>query len=244
MGELGPCLIMLHVMIVTVRYLPLSSEYVEDEVSVYTRTNMDSVVIAQGQRMIDICKMCNLRIMNGRFWTDEGIGKYTCHTYNGSSTVDYYLCSHDLFQFVYGFYVKDVNMYSDHCPISLEINSLRLPTQRVAETVVTKMVWDVEKVREYQHYLSTGSSVKFNEMVNIIERQTGDNLTSSVNDAVVAFTDGIRLAADPLFLKRFNCCSLFIFVISDKAFFIKYMHGKNKECTYKLKAWHEIKVQS
>ena len=66
------------------------------------------------------------------------------------------------------------------------------------------MVWDVEKVREYQHYLSAGSSVKFNEMLNIIERQTGDNLTSSVNDAVVAFTDGIRLAADPLFMKRSN----------------------------------------
>ena len=66
------------------------------------------------------------------------------------------------------------------------------------------MVWDVEKVREYQHYVSTGSSVKFNEMVSIIERQTGDNFTSSVNDAVVAFTDGIRLAADPLFLMSFN----------------------------------------
>ena len=76
-------------------------------------------------------------------------------TYNGSSTVDYYLCSPDLFEFVCGFDVKYMNMYSDHCPISLEINSLRLPTQRVSETVVTKMVLDVEKVRKYQHYLST-----------------------------------------------------------------------------------------
>ena len=88
------------------RYLPLSSEYVEDEVSVYTRTNMDSVVNAQGQRMIDICKMCNLRIMNGRFGANESISKYTCHTYNGSSTVDYSICSPDLFQSVCGFDVK------------------------------------------------------------------------------------------------------------------------------------------
>ena len=67
-----------------------------------------------------------------------------------------------------------------------------------------EMVWNVEKVREYQHYLSTGSCVKLNEILSIIGRQTGDDLTPSVNDAVVAFTDGIRLAADPLFLKRFN----------------------------------------
>ena len=111
------------------RYLPLSSEYVEDEISVYTRTNMDSVVNAQGQRMIDICKMCNLRIMNGRFGTDEGIGKYTCHTYNGSSTVDYYLCSPDLFQFVCGFDVKDMNMYSDHCPILFEMRLIHCDFQ-------------------------------------------------------------------------------------------------------------------
>ena len=81
------------------RYLPLSSEYVEDEVSVYTRTNMDSVMNAQGQRMIDICKMCNLRIMNGRFGANESISKYTRHTYNGSSTGDYSICSPDLFCF-------------------------------------------------------------------------------------------------------------------------------------------------
>ena len=54
-----------------------------------------------------------------------------------------------------------------------------------------KMVWNVEKVLEYQHYLITDSSVKFNEMLSIIEIR---KLASLVNEAVVAFTDGIRLA--------------------------------------------------
>ena len=83
-------------------------------------------------------------------------------SYNGSSTVDYYLCSPDLFQFVCGFDVKDMNMYSDHCPISLEINSLRLPTQRDCGYENGMERW---KSTWYQHYLSTGSSVKFNKML-------------------------------------------------------------------------------
>ena len=66
---------------------------------------------------------------------------------------------------------------------------MRLLRQRVAEIVVTKMVWHIEKVLEYQHYLSTDSSVKFDEMLSIIEIQTVDNLASSVNKAVVAFTN-------------------------------------------------------
>ena len=78
------------------------------------------------------------------------------------------------------------------------------------------MVWHIENVLEYQHYLSTDSSVKFNEMLSIIERQTVDNLASSVNKSVVAFTNRIRLDAEPLFLKRFDIGEGTVMCINDK----------------------------
>ena len=107
-------------------YLPLSNDYVEDEFSLYPRTSKDTVVNVQGHRILEMCKMCNLRIINGRFGADGNIGKFTCHTYNGSSLVDYFKCTPDLFQNIKDFHVKDADVYSEHCPIILELNAPQL----------------------------------------------------------------------------------------------------------------------
>ena len=64
------------------------------------------------------------------------------------------------------------------------------------------MIWDVDKINEYRLNLQNYSSAKFDEMLSISPNT--DNLSSSVNEVVVAFTDGIRLAADPIFLKTFD----------------------------------------
>ena len=88
-------------------HMPLPDEYVEDG-SMSDRANMDGVVNVQGRNLIEFCRMCNLRILNGRHGADKGVGRFTCYTYNGMSCVDYVLCSPELmpvvneFSSVYG----------------------------------------------------------------------------------------------------------------------------------------------
>ena len=131
---------------------------------------MDTVINSQGRRIIDLCKMCNLKILNGRLGADANIGKYTCHVYNGSSTVDYFMSSPALFDIVYDLQVKDINEFSDHCPVELQLrlsNNPRQTTVRKAE----KMTWDAEKIDNYRQNLSSEMAInKFNHMLSILEQ--------------------------------------------------------------------------
>ena len=57
-------------------------------------------------------------IINGRVVGDLD-GKYTCHEYNGSSTVDYFIVQVENYDKVISMKVLDLPWYSDHCPLSL-----------------------------------------------------------------------------------------------------------------------------
>ena len=149
-------------------HLPLPDFYTEDS-NVGNRCNMDRVINSQVRRIIDLCKMCNLKILNGRFGADANIGKYTCHVYNGSSTVDYFMSSPAFFDIVYDLQVKAINEFSDHCAVELQLrlsNNPRQTTVRVAE----KMTWDAEKIDNYPQNISSEMAInKFNHMLSILE---------------------------------------------------------------------------
>ena len=55
------------------------------------RATTDPHVNKFGNAMIDMCKATNLRIVNGRLFGDNNVGKCTCVTHNGQSLVDYLL---------------------------------------------------------------------------------------------------------------------------------------------------------
>ena len=60
------------------------------------RQNFDNIVNDHGKQLLDLCKTCDLRILNGRSKGDT-LGKFTFHSINGISTVDYIIVGHDLF---------------------------------------------------------------------------------------------------------------------------------------------------
>ena len=55
--------------------------------------------------LISLCKSTHLMIIIGRFGADRGIGRTTCSTARGSSTVDYALVSPKLLTFITNFLV-------------------------------------------------------------------------------------------------------------------------------------------
>ena len=48
--------------------------------------------IIMGKRLIELCKNCNLRILNGQTKGDS-LGQPTFHKKYGSSTIDYVICN-------------------------------------------------------------------------------------------------------------------------------------------------------
>ena len=82
------------------------------------RASQDLTANAYGKNLIDLCITTGLRIANGRCGLDNGIGKFTCYTANGSSVVDYVLADSSMLSSVENFNIEDLQQYSDHCPIT------------------------------------------------------------------------------------------------------------------------------
>ena len=102
-------------------YVPVPDEYICDDVC-YERSNEDTVINTSGRNLLELCRSSNLRIVNGRVGKDAGIGRVTCIKYNGSSMVDYILCSNNLLSMFDDFEVLPNLMFSDHCSLLACLN--------------------------------------------------------------------------------------------------------------------------
>ena len=103
--------------------LILPADYVADTVATYPRGNMDTVTNKYGESLLELCKNVPLRICNGRKIGDI-LGSFTCHKWNGQSTVDYCLASPSIYNNVTTFKVGIfLPTLSDHCSISITLKT-------------------------------------------------------------------------------------------------------------------------
>ena len=95
------------------------------------RYNKDTNINNNGRLLIEFCKVSNMKIVNGRFGHDKGIGDFTFNgTRDRNSTIDYCLVSPDLGPHIQNFEVHPFDKdYSDyHCPIILTLNASHIVT--------------------------------------------------------------------------------------------------------------------
>lgn len=86
-----------------------------------TRNSEDKTSNARGSDLLDLCKLNDLLILNGRT-TGDIFGKFTNHNWNGSSVVDYIIVPNEFYDNVSNFSVSDyVPWISDHCMIKTTI---------------------------------------------------------------------------------------------------------------------------
>ena len=87
---------------------------------VSNRISEDKVLNSRGKNLLDVIVSISLTILNGSVLGDIA-GKYTCHLYNGSSTVDYILTSENLKSKVKSMIVGELTRFSDHCNLSMKL---------------------------------------------------------------------------------------------------------------------------
>jgi len=85
-----------------------------------SRNSEDKILNKQGKELLDLCISSNLLIANGRSIGDV-FGSTTCHKWNGSSLVDYFLTSPELTRNIVSLQVKEFTNLSDHSPVSLHL---------------------------------------------------------------------------------------------------------------------------
>ena len=177
------------------RYVPLPDDYEIDEGCQNTRSNQDKTINTNGRQLLDVCKMTNLRILNGRVGDDAGIGATTCHKYNGCSTVDLVLCSPPLIPTINHFSVLPQHPFSDHSAIRFSIVVAQKPCENAFKKTIDKMIWNHQDKDIFVESMQSQDVLSiFSEMIEITERNSVDE--ESVNTAVILCTDAIRKAAE------------------------------------------------
>ena len=100
--------------------------------AIKTRKNFDNIINEHGKGLLEICKSCDLRILNGRTKGDS-FGKITYHSAKGISVVDYIIASQEMLHLVENLIVKQPTIYSDHSQIICWLKTTQPKSNRPSE---------------------------------------------------------------------------------------------------------------
>ena len=157
-----------------------------------TRVNKDTKTNNNGKRLIEMCKLQELCILNGRAGLDRNIGNLT---FDYKSTIDYMICTPDLLHKISHCEVDtlDYTISDKHNPIQLSINvegNITREDRPLEETEIpakesiTKCKWNDSKKDEYQMSFDERKINNISDIVaafNVTET-TQDSMDSIAND--------------------------------------------------------------
>ena len=191
--------------------LTLPSTYETDRVATYPRGNMDRTTNVYGDKLISLCKSVPLRVCNGRKLGDI-LGSYTCHKWNGQSTVDYCLASPGIYDKISVFKVNDfIPNLSDHCSISFKLKTNAYSCAKIFENYEfvqkpTKVKWDKKIELNFENILQSADSKLFlsNFAKNGIlpDQNCVDNATAFLTEFLV---NSVELASNLGHRIEFKC---------------------------------------
>lgn len=122
------------------------------------RNSKDTVQNTFGRSLIELCKNFSVHIVNGRNIKDQ-LGEITCIANNGSSIVDYFIASSNLFQYITEFEVgkrSESVHFPLHCKLTFQLNSFsetegspnpdnNTINQHLSHEALEKYRWDENK---------------------------------------------------------------------------------------------------
>lgn len=169
------------------------------------RNNFDNNINSHGKRLLDVCKMFDLKILNGRSHGDS-LGNATYHGKNGISVVDYIITDQNLFRSADYFVVEQPSFLSDHSPICawlrttskiVKDNDTSEHDLNSLESIPPQFIWTSESPEPYKKALSSP------EVAGLIEEFLDKDFShsnESVNNAV-AHVQAILVKAASMSLK-------------------------------------------
>ena len=171
------------------------------------RFSQDNIVNHSGRKALEFCKSRSLRICNGRYGEDKGVGKFTFIGANGRSVVDYVIMSQALAKNIVRFYVDDPSILSDHCTVHFSLTcilSRQNDSQIHSENCVNeRYIWNSEKSEDCASCLNSHE-----EGVVNLQNQLHDAMSGAdIDDNLTGFITLVDNICDPLFARQSNTCN-------------------------------------
>ena len=161
-----------------IEYDKFDQHFVQNLNNQHTRNSEDLTINPRGKELLDVCKLNDILIMNGRKIGDL-FGKFTSHQWNGSSVVDYAITSNEFSKNVLEFAVGEfVPWISDHCPIHTKFNldwigAGRKTTTNKLTDIPPQFIWDIISKERYTENLKSND---IGERINLLVNS--DNINS------------------------------------------------------------------
>ena len=162
------------------------------------RFNKDRNVNNNGRSLVELCQAFNLKIVNGRIGTDQGIGEFTCETARGKSLIDYAISSSVLMTLIDDFEVDtyDRCLSDAHRPLclTLHLSDSVGPDQADPKTTPEtlsdsinhsnhinqiKVEWDTTYKTVYQNAFSSGAMDELNRVLSDMEELSIENISEA-----------------------------------------------------------------
>ena len=194
----------------------LPNGYVSD--TFHPRRSADIITTKSGRKLSNICIDNDLYILNGRTIGDL-YGACTCVTPNGTSVVDYFICSKSLYSYVHSMHVHDLSPYSDHRPVEICIYLPFLePSKRASPSAPLSTAackdntsrpasqdsysWTSESAQQFRAALNV---TQVQASIASLQRKMGETDTATdeaINAYTQTLTDIIHSAAEISLMKR------------------------------------------
>ena len=166
-------------------------DHTQDNTNEKTREHFDSITNNHGKNLIQICKSCDLRILNGRTKGDS-LGKPTFHGMRGRSVIDYAICNTSLMKSINSFIVKPPSYLSDHSQITTWINTKKTIdtfhsnntcNPNFSHKLPNQFIWDNNFFRTYTDCLRSPNIQQKIQNFLINEYSTNsDGINNCLND--------------------------------------------------------------
>ena len=160
------------------------------------RVNSDKSMNDYGNRLINVLTGADMIILNGRAFSDKGVGKKTFYNHRGESAIDYVICNKDALYEIVDFNVHDANIYSDHVIVSFAIstcmNCNELENKYEEKRVYAK--WKQSKKDEYSEKI--GSEEVCNRVRELSELLVGNRDTAVLERSIEELCDVLVTAGE------------------------------------------------
>ena len=150
-----------------------------------------------GRDLIEMCKLHELCIINGRMGKDKGIGSFTC---DDKSLIDYALCTPDLLSKLTDFQVDkfDPLLSDKHNPINVYLNLAKplyskstakythISNENIIDKQHVKSKWDNQKADDFQN------NFEMDKIHNISIELSSVNPREATVDTISSISDNLR----------------------------------------------------
>ena len=163
------------------------------------------MINAYGNRLIELLQYNNLYILNGRTNGDyEGLS--TC---KNTSSVDYFICSSNLFSHVESLNViEHCPLYSDvHSPINMNLKCNSFDQDNTNQSKNTLRLWDRNKMNDFLQNLDMPLINKINGDLDQIIANALPASPDNINKLVTDISEVFKGSAEKSFGYRANSTS-------------------------------------